>query len=132
MEINITPLKEMEAPMLSASNFKMGTGAGKITWDNCMLEVKTHYLINTPSKRIALRDHIRGFGAWDDEEIDNWDANELNAFFLQMIAGDIREAGYDYLEDIDWIDYQEQVEDGTISGLMFKADDGDIYYHVGD
>ena len=50
--------------------------------------------------------------------------------FIQLIAGDMRECGMDDcdLEDFDWAGYEARASEGQISGNIFKADDGRIFY----
>jgi hypothetical protein len=38
-----------------------------------------------------MRDFARSSGGWDSEEVAAWDAQEVNALFLQWIAGDCRQ-----------------------------------------
>ncbi len=89
-----------------------------------------YMLIDTDEKRDAFRAHVKGFGAWTDEAINAWSDIELNALFIQLVSADIRESGLD--AGIDWHEYYEQAEHGTVSGNLFRADDGQIYYTIGD
>lgn len=44
-----------------------------------------------PEKLQAMRDHALSSGGWGEDEANAWDAQEVNALFLQWIAGDCRE-----------------------------------------
>jgi hypothetical protein len=80
-------------------------------------------LLTTPEQIEALREHVKDFGAWDDEEIAAWDDIECNAIFVQLVSGDMREAGMDDvdIDDFDWETYNDRVEAGELQG--------NIYYH---
>ncbi len=80
----------------------------------------------------SLREYAAGFGAWDDDEIAAWDAGECNALFVQLVSGDMREAGMDEgdLEDFDWEEYEHHANVGQISGNIYRGDDGQIYYSL--
>lgn len=83
----------------------------------------------------AFRDHMRGYGAWDDSEIDAWTNRECNALLIQMVSGDAREAERlcpgDGLGDIDWTAYEALAHAGTISGRL-SCDGKKIHFYVGD
>lgn len=91
MEINITSLMARAEDMIyySASVAEIGQDAGRVTWENALDAVETAPLV-PPEGEAEARDYFREFGAWEDEEIDGWSAQELNALVLQYIAGDIR------------------------------------------
>lgn len=134
MEINITRFfKEAEPMNYSASVAECGDNAGPMTWNNANKAASEWCMIDTDEKREAFRDHVRGFGAWDDDEIASWSDTELNALFIQMVAGDMREAGLDddHFDDVDWRAYEEGAHAGRYAGNIFKGDDGEIYYHIG-
>jgi hypothetical protein len=118
MEINITKFFKDAAPMdYSASRAEIG--------DN-------FNFIDTEDKRQGLRDHMAGFGAWNDTEIAAWTDTELNALFLQLVAGDVREVPGMDISSWDWTEYEKLSQDGVISGRMFQGIDGNIYYYIGD
>ena len=70
-----------------------------------------------------------GFGAWTDEEINAWTPTELNALFLQLVSGDIREAGID-TDAPDWEAYEAGADEGQYSGNI-STDAGRVYYYLG-
>lgn len=91
MDINITKFYNEAAPIdYSASVAEIGANAGRDTWNAAMEDAPDYDMLDTDEKRDALRAHIRGFGAWSDEEIAAWSDTELNALFIQLISGDIR------------------------------------------
>jgi hypothetical protein len=104
MELNITEFFNAAAPMdYSASVAEIGAGAGRATWQAAVEDAPDWPLLDTDKKREAFRNHVRGFGAWDDAEIAEWSARELTALLIQMIAGDIREADLSPdADDVDW------------------------------
>lgn len=131
MEINISRLfqsDEYSPRDYSASVAEIGANAGQITWQAAM-ESEYNFL-DTQDKLEAFRDHIQGFGAWSDEEITAWNVTECNALFVQLVSGDIREAGLD-VDNPDWDEYYKLCENGQASGNLFKGVDGNIYYYLG-
>ncbi len=137
MELNITLLFADESAFvpfdLSNNRATLGDNAGQLTWNasrECAEEIT---LLDTDGKRAEFRDYVKSFGAWSEEEIAAWNDNELNALLLQMIAGDVREAFDDAeFSEWDWADYQKRAELGSISGNLFKTDDGQVYFYVGN
>ena len=132
MEIEITTLSEMNCFTLSHSAFEGGENAGQNTWNASKKEAENTSLLNTPEKLQAMRDFARESGGWNKEEIAAWSNNELNALFLQWIAGDVRELGADSLEEIDWEEAEEMQHEGQAPSNIFKGDDGKIYFYLGN
>lgn len=113
MEINITQFFTDATPMdYSASVAEIGGNAGADTWRAACDDAPDYDLLNTPEKLDAMRKWARSSGGWDAEEIAAWSDVELNALFIQLISGDIRE-------------YQASDQ---VSGALFKGIDGGIYY----
>jgi hypothetical protein len=128
MEIDITSFFESADPFeFSASRAERGQNAGPETWANAKREGAESPLLTTEEQFDALRDHVRGFGAWDADEIAAWDAAELNALFIQLISGDMREADLDN-GDPDWEVYEADV---NLTHNIFKGSDDRIYYYLG-
>ena len=126
MEINITQFyNAANAEDYSASCAELGVNAGEITW-NAALHAE-YNLIDTDEKRDALRTWAKSTGGWNAEEISAWSDNELNALFIQLISGDIREKG-----SLPWEEYQDRAEEGLVSGTLFEDIDGEIYYYLGE
>lgn len=132
MQINITALLDEDLFYFSHSRAEGGENAGENTWKAALEDAQTRRppLLSTPEELDAFRDHVRGFGAWEREEIAAWTSEECNALFLQLIAGDVRVAGADSLEDLDWDQYQKDAESGRIAGNFYRGDDGSIYYYL--
>ena len=131
MEIDITRFFEECAPRdYSASVAEIGQDAGAVTWAAACEDAPEFALLDTPEKRDAFRDYVRGFGAWTDAELSGWTDTELGALFLQLIAGDIREAGLDTAAP-DWAEYEAGAQAGRYSGNLYRGDAGRVYYYVG-
>ena len=73
MEIDITRfVTEADPYEFSASIAERGDNAGPETWRNAVAEGESSPLLTTPEQLDALRAYMKGFGAWDDEEIAAW------------------------------------------------------------
>jgi len=132
MELNITKFYNETAPMdYSASVVEIGNNAGADTWQAACDDSPDYMILDTDEKREAMREHVRGFGAWSEEEINAWSDIELNALLLQMISGDIRESILDD-DPHAWAEYYEQGKQGIASCRLFSDDNGQIYYSIGD
>ncbi len=132
MEVNITHFFNTAAPMdYSASVAEIGNDAGSATWAAACEDSPDNMMLDTEDKREAFKDHIRGFGAWSYEEMATWTEIELNALFMQLISGDMREAdiGPESTAD-DWIAYEERAHAGQCGGNIFRATDGEVYYSL--
>ncbi|OYW62710.1 MAG: hypothetical protein B7Z31_00120 [Rhodobacterales bacterium 12-65-15] len=120
----------------SASVAEIGANAGADTWRAAVDDSPDYMLLDTDEKREAFRGHVRGFGGWDDAEIAAWSDVELNALFLQMIAGDMREAGlHAGMTAEEWQAYQEAAEAGRCASNICGgplSTDGEIYYYLGN
>lgn len=116
MELNITEVFNSIAPdMLSNGVANIGADAAAITWRNAMSAATGMQPLDSAAKREAFRRYLRGFGAWTADEISAYTPLELNALLLQCIAADMREGGLD-----------------GDSGRLFRGDDGQIYYYLGE
>jgi hypothetical protein len=128
MEINITSFVQTEDPYdYSASRYERGDNAGRETWE-AALNAPT--LLSTPEQIEALRDYTRSFGAWEDEEIEAWDDEECNALFVQLVSGNMREAGMDE-GNFNWERYESLVERGDLAGSIYRGADGQVYFYLG-
>jgi hypothetical protein len=139
MEINITALLKSEdfCPFdLSNNRATLGDNAGAITWAASIESAKSGNppcLLNTEEKRQAFRDFVKESGGWEEEEINAWTETELYALFLQWVAGDIRDAFGDANPDEwDWDEYEEGSQAGRVASSLFKSEDGQIYFYVGN
>lgn len=143
MQLDVTNLiRYLESELCSGSVAELGDDAAKITWNNALDEARSNNLLDDDEKRQAFRDYVKGFGAWDDEEINSWSDYELNALLIQLISGDIRESEAlsdccDLLHDGEaWRAYQAESEAGQVSGRLFRVESTEnepakIYYHIG-
>jgi hypothetical protein len=132
MEIDITTLSEVNAFDLSHSVAEGGENAMHNTWKNSKAEAGRHPVLNTPEKLAAMREFAASSGGWTREEIAEWPDSELNALFLQWIAGDCRELGADSLADIDWDEAEEMQSAGQAASNLFRGDDDKIYFYLGN
>lgn len=117
MELNITrPFGAAGMIDYSASAAEIVQDAGAVTWKAACDDSAEYMMLDTEEKRVAFREHVAGFGAWEPEEVTRWSDAELNALLLQMIAGDVREAKLDRDSDSrDWKRYQRRAQ--TASAL---------------
>jgi hypothetical protein len=130
MEINITSFfNNARHADYSASVAEIGDNAGTITWRNALEDSPKWNLLDTEEKRDAFREYVKGFGAWSDDEIAGWSNVELNALFVQFVAGDVRE-GFERDADNLWENYYTLCEEGRVSGNLFRDDNGQIYYYL--
>lgn len=189
MEINITSLLETDLFPFSHSRAEGGDNAGRETWNASKQDASERQppFIGTDEEKDTFRDYVQSIGGWSREEIDGWSDTELNALFLQFVAGDVRQCpalleeidfeerwpgmwyfqtpkdlendmedgphdsrteayrvasnelvGFnqtrraDSIEEIDWEEYEIQASAGRISGRLFKAYDGQIYYSISE
>lgn len=131
MEINITRFfTDADHFDISGSQMEHGPDAGRITWNNARDAVKEFCYLDTKAKLDAMRWHLvhMGFSGADDVK----DADELNALFLQLVAGDIREVPDMDSSCWDWDAYRGLAESGAVGGRFYRGDDGDVYYYLGD
>jgi len=133
MELDITRFfTEADPFTYSHSRMEAGDNACRNTWDSAVADAPEWNHLDTEEKREAFRDYVKGFGAWTVEEIAAWDNAELEALFLQMVSGDIREADLDDVEDEEqWAEYKRNAEAGRVSSRIYRAG-GKVYYYVGD
>lgn len=125
MELDITEFFNGARPAdYSASVMELGEHAGEITWNRALVAARRWNLLDTPDKQAAFRAHVRGFGAWSDAEIEGFSSVELNALLIQLIAGDIREAGLD--SGTTWEEYNASEN----AGRLLQGIDGRVYYDL--
>ena len=99
-EINVTELIKRFAddgdldPMdMSGSIAEHGNNASQITWNNCLELASEDTAINREILRHTqdIRDYFREYGAWSEDEINEWTDQKLVAIALQEIAASYRE-----------------------------------------
>lgn len=128
MDIDITRFFRSAQPAeFSASVAERGVNAGKETWANALAEAATAPLLTTEPQLDALRSWARATGAWDDAQVAALTPAECNALFIQLVAGDLREGGFDG-GGSDWDAYRVRAEAGEISGNLYPGADGAVFY----
>lgn len=132
MEIDITTLSDMNAFPPFHSAMEGGPDAGRNAWQAAKEIAQEKFILNTPEKLAAMREFAAESGGWTREEIADWPDSEVNALFLQWIAGDVRELGADSLAEIDWNEAEEQQSAGQAASNLFRGDDGKIYFYLGN
>lgn len=78
-----------------------------------------------------MRDFARSSGGWTKAEIERFTPTKVNALFLQLVAGDIRQLGADSLDEIDWNKAEELQSEWQAPSSLYKGDDGRVYYYLG-
>lgn len=115
MEINVTKFYKYADPATySASAAELGDNAGRITWQAA--KDADFNLLDSADKLQAMREWAKSAGAWSDAEIAAWSDVELNALFIQLVSGDMRES-----EGMNWEEYE---------GAIFEGVGGQIYYSL--
>lgn len=135
MELNITTILDTITPRdYSASVMELGQNAGAITWAHACDDALE--LFGDQFDRKEFDAYFAGFGAWSDDELSAHTDRESAALMLQFIAGDIRECEFQdwpaQFTDAWWEEYENASNIGTVSGRLFRCDDGTICYYVGE
>jgi hypothetical protein len=133
VEIDITDFfKNAETWNLSGSIATHGPNAARDTWNNAKQEASESPLLKTKAELDAMRKWAKETGAWSREEIAAWSSGEVNALFIQLVTGDMREAGFedDYFEDIDWETHEEESRETGAGSAIFKGTDDRVYYQL--
>lgn len=132
MEINITDFFcTGQAHLYSASVAELGENAGKLTWLNALGYANKHRMLDTEDQLEAFRAFVKDTGGWTQEEISHWTNQELNALFVQFVAGDMREARLDTPLP-DWEQYEIDAMEGRVSSRFFKSEDNQVFYGIGN
>jgi hypothetical protein len=128
LELDITAFIAETCPRdYSASCAELGENAGAVTWHHACEDSNEWNFLDTDDKREDFRAFVGESGGWNAEEIAAWSDVELNALCIQWIAADIR----DCLGDSqDWHRYGELLESGSVSGSIYRSDDGAVYWSV--
>lgn len=119
-EYDVTHLvEEVDCGMLSGSVAELGPAAGRITWNNSLQEGRDRPLV-TEDQMEELRSYFADYGAWDEEEIAGWTLEDMNGMVVQEAASNVREMeAFDTYEE-----YQEAAERGSVSGQLWKDENG--------
>lgn len=133
MEIDITSFVMGAGPSeYFGSIAERGPNAAKETWGNALGRALVPPPMLADGEALqAFRDHMRGFGAWDDDEISAWSDQECNALFIQIVSGDMREMGLGACaaDEFDWEAYRTENDGGN--GRLF-ASGSQYFYYLGD
>ncbi len=128
-EINITRFfTQACAKDYSASCAEIGQNAGPDTWRAAMDDADDYAYINDATRE-AFKAFVLSSGGWNETEVNAFTDTELNALFLQWIAGDKRESDLDNAVP-DWAQYEIDSQAGQCPSNIFKAADGQIYYSL--
>lgn len=132
MEIDITKFfKNVDTWPLSGSIATHGPNAGPNTWASAKREARESPLLKTKDELGAMRKWAKETGAWSRKEIKAWSPEEVNALFIQLVSGDMREAGLDGDPDeIDWEAHEEESKETGAGSNLFKGTDDRIYYYL--
>jgi len=116
----------------SNSVANLGQNAGAITWEHAKQESIEFFFV-TEETRQAIQEYVKGFGAWDWQEVTGWTDTELNALVLQFISADINEleAYTDDNGEPDWELIAEAQEVGQIASNLYIGDNSEYYYYIG-
>lgn len=132
MEIDITRFCSENDPCdYAASVAELGDHAGQITWKAALHEADYAPMLPTYDQLDAFRDYVATFGAWSDDEIAAWSPAECNALFIQLVSGDLREAGLEVPSPSAWIEYDQRSQNGECGGNICRDFDGRVYYYIG-
>ena len=132
MEINITRFYAEACPMdYSASVSEIGVNAGRDTWQAAKDAAEELHFLDNDEKRDAFRSFVQSSGGWTADEITAWSDQELNALFIQWIAGDIRECLEWDVPNV-WENYREMAEAGRVPSGLYQGDDGQVYFYIGN
>jgi len=132
MEIKITEFFKSAAPMdFSASIAEIGENAGEQTWRAALEEAEDTQLLINQEQIEAFREFATNSGISDAFSFTN---EELQALFIQWIAGDMREMGLKRSSDFDsinWEEIEEAQKQGQIPSNIFRGIDDEIYFYAG-
>lgn len=126
MYFDVTPLfdDKLDAYMISNSPNNLGENVGRITWDNA-LEAATDYPLVNDQNRDEVIQVLKGYGAWEEGDLLQWNNQSLSALVWQFAASDFREH-WEPLFDGDCFD-----EDTQPAESMIHHDHGKFYFYFG-
>lgn len=131
MEIKITEFFKSAAPMdFSASIAEIGENAGEQTWRAALEEAEDTQLLINQEQIEAFREFAISCGFSEPDLSDT----ELQALFIQWIAGDMRQMGLNRSSDFDsinWEEIEEAQKQGQIPSNIYRGTDGEIYFYAG-
>lgn len=118
MELNITHMMRDadEMYLLSGSVAELGDRAGAITWDNSRRYARNNPLLLEEQIDDA-RKYFKSYGAWSEDELRAWTAEEVQGMVCQEVASEIRE----FTSYLTPMAYQKAAELGKASGRIFQS-----------
>jgi len=136
MEINVSCLiDDVDPRELSTSVAESGPNAGPDSWAAAKAAATAAPLL-TDAQRAEARAFFKGFGAWEDDEIAAWTAEEVDALVLQYCAGDLRAlqdlAPGDGVASIDWAEAEALSDAGTCAGYLYATEAGELFAYIGE
>jgi hypothetical protein len=134
MEININKYfdNELCPSDFSASVAEMGQNAGEYTWNYAKEESQDILILTSFEQFAAFIEHMESMGMDFSEDDKPMNGMELNALFIQLISGDIRESEGLSECPINWELYAEESEAGQVSSRIYFGTDNNHYYYLGD
>lgn len=115
----------------SASAAELGQDAGSITWSANLEHVRDEWKPLQPENMDDFRAFVASAGAWSDDEMDAWPADEWQALCLQWIAGDARECGIDK-PGVDWQAVRKLQEGGQCPSSIYRDDSGRVWWECAE
>lgn len=141
MEIDVTDLlndTQFDPWCLCNSRANLGQDAASITWRNALelARAKAPNPLDTDDKREAFREFVKSSGGWSEAEIAAWSDAELNALFVQWLAGDVRETfGEDTnpteATEAEWAEAEEAAKRGQAPGCIWRGSGGRVFFYIG-
>lgn len=120
-DIDVSRVAGEAIELLSASQFELGSDAGRITWQNCQ-DIADSYgdeILSTPELIQEARGHFGAYGAWSRTEIATWADRELQALVIQEAAAEMRKR-----EDPDF-------DEDSQGGRLYVDTDGRSWLYIG-
>lgn len=139
MEIDVTdivqdmppprPLTLTGAPGAPVAGPQESRGPGN-AWKEACGMAAGRGVMEHPEVRRAMRDYLVSTGAWEQAEAAALPLEELCALLIQLVAGDMHEAGLrpDSTPD-EWEQYAQDGQEGRVPSNLFRGgEDGRFYY----
>lgn len=105
-----------------------GENVADITWSEALEYAKVlPNFLDTDELEAAFRQHVEGMGFGSYDDLDTWGLMDFAALFLQLVAADMVDYGFDP-QNPDWY-----ILDGSGSNVFggHLSSDGEAYYTLG-
>ena len=132
-EIDITAFcRDADPYDFSASVAERGEFTSRDTWNAALREAENRPMLCTAEHLEAMRAWLRATGGWDAGSISAYTPVALEALFMQFVAGDLRDVGFDecFFDEWSWSEYQRRAEAGEVQGHIYKTADGRVFYNL--